>query len=114
MSADELSQSGAVDPYDDLAALVVMYAEHLAMLGRFTTLGAETDRIQCRLTTLRAELGADGRQPTVPTQGSLLARTDELLDDLMSVVRAGDAETDVYVNEMLPALHTLLTRIQHR
>ena len=46
MSTDEPHPSPAVDPYDDdVGALVVMYAEHVAMLGRFSALSAETDRI---------------------------------------------------------------------
>ena len=32
----------------------------------------------------------------------------------MTVVHAGDAETDVYLNEMLPGPHILLARIQRR
>ena len=32
----------------------------------------------------------------------------------MTVVHAGDAEMDVYLNEMLPGVHTLLDRIQRR
>ncbi|HZD98221.1 MAG TPA: hypothetical protein VE132_08680 [Micromonosporaceae bacterium] len=115
MSTDEPHPSPAVDPYDDdVGALVVMYAEHVAMLGRFSALSAETDRIQRELATLRAELDAARRPANTPTLGPRSMRTDQLLDRLMTVVHAGDAEMDVYVNEMLPGLHTLLARIQRR
>jgi hypothetical protein len=115
MSTDEPHQSPAVDPCDDdLGALVVMYAEHVVMLGRFTALSAETNRIQRELAMLKAELGSAECPVITPTVAPLSARKDDLLDRLMTVVQASDAETDVYLNEMLPSLHTLLDRIRRR
>lgn len=66
-----------------------------------------------RLATLKSELDAARRPPITPTLGPL-PRKDQLLDRLMTVVHAGDAETDVYLNEMLPGPHILLARIQRR
>ncbi len=44
----------------------------------------------------------------------LVAGKEQLLDQLISVSEAGSAETEVYVTEMLPHLHTLLDRVQRR
>ena len=84
------------------------------MLGRFTALSAEADRIQGELAMLKAEFDAAGRPAVTPTVGPFSARRDQLLDRLMTVMHAGDAEMDVYLNEMLPAVHALLALVRRR
>ena len=102
-----------VDAYDDdLGELVVAYAEHLVMHGRFVALSTELDRIRRELSTLSAELAAAGRNTR--TTRRLFAEKEQLLDQLMSVSDASSAETHVYVTEMLPHLHMLLDRIRRR
>ena len=114
MSSDGPDQQPAVGPYDDdLGELVVTYAEHLVMQGRFAALSAELDRIHRDLSIINAELDAAGRA-VAPISAPLLAGKEQLLDQLISVSEASSAETQVYVTEMLPHLHTLLDRVQRR
>ena len=114
MSSDGSDQPPAVDPYDDdLGELVVTYAEHLAMQGRFAALSAELDRIRRELSIVNAELDAAGRA-AAPIPAPLWAGKEQLLDQLISVSDASSAETEVYVTEMLPHLHTLLDRVHRR
>ena len=114
MSFDGSDQPPVVDPYDDdLGELVVTYAEHLAMQGRFTALSAELDRIRGELSIIHAELDAAGRT-AAPIPAALWAGKEQLLDQLISVSEASSAETEVYVTEMLPHLHALLDRVHRR
>lgn len=114
MSSNEPGPPPTVDPYDDLLSeLVVAYAEHLAMQGRFAALSTELDRVHHELSIVNAELDVAG-WPTAPIQVSLFAGKEELLDQLISVSEVSSAETTVYVTEMLPHLYTLLDRVHRR
>lgn len=114
MSSDGPDHGPAVDPYDDdLGELVVTYAEHLVMHGRFAALSTELDRIRRELSIVHDELDAAGRAGA-PIPAPQFARKEHLLDQLISVSEASSAETYVYVTEMLPHLHTLLDRIHRR
>jgi hypothetical protein len=114
VSSDEPDHAPAVDPYDDdLGELVVAYAEHLVMQGRFAALSTELERIRGELSIVNDELGAAGRAGA-PIPAAQFTGKEHLLDQLISVSEASSAETHVYVTEMGPHLHMLLDRIHRR